>query len=158
MAPEKAAVLDELTADLLAKGLVTRSWSRIAAPAMLVKKKDGKARLVVDYRKLNDITIADQFPMPLAANVFARLQGARVFSVVDATTGFYQIPLAEGDRWKSAFRTANDLLEWTVMPMGLKNSPATFQRMINDILSPMSDICVPVLDDVVCFSPHRWRR
>jgi len=148
--------LDELKKQLqeyLDSGRLRPSESPWGTNVIFAKKKDGALRFCVDYRGLNDATIRNSYPLPHTDDLFDRLQGARYFSKIDLRTGFYQIPLAEADREKTAFRTRYGHFEWTVLPMGLTNAPATFQHLMNQTFRDMLDRCVLVfLDDIVVYS------
>ena len=93
---------------------------------VLVKKKNGKQRFCVDYRALNAITKEDAYPLPLIHKIFDALHGATYFSIMDATSGFWQIPVAKEDQEKTAFATREGTYEFLVKPFGLTNAPATF--------------------------------
>ena len=148
--------LDELKKQLqeyLDAGRLRPSESPWGTNVIFAKKKDGSLRFCVDYRGLNDLTIRNSYPLPHTDDLFDRLQGARYFSKIDLRTGFYQILLSEGDREKTAFRTRYGHFEWTVLPMGLTNAPATFQHLMNHTFRDMLDRCVLVfLDDIVVYS------
>ncbi|CAF1521257.1 unnamed protein product [Rotaria sp. Silwood1] len=134
-------------------GLIRESQSPYAAPALLVKKKDQTWRLVIDYKKLNAITIKDNYPLP---NMEATLQtlgaGYHYFSKLDLKFGFWQLPINEKDRFKTAFITPFGLFEWLVLPQGLRNSPPSFQRIMNNVLGAYSEFCLVYLDDIIIFS------
>jgi hypothetical protein len=107
----------------------------MASPVFFIKKKDGTLRLVQDYRALNTITIKNKYPLPLISELIEKLRGAKYFTKLDVRWGFNNVRMKEGDEWKSAFRTNRRLFEPLVMffQVGLTNSPATFQTMMNDI-------------------------
>lgn len=148
--------LDELKAQLqeyLDSGRLRPSESPWGTNVIFVKKKDGSLRFCVDYRGLNDLTVRNSYPLPHMDDLFDRLAGAQYFSKIDLRTGFYQIPLPEEDRAKTAFRTRYGHFEWTVLPMGLTNAPATFQHLMNHTFREFLDRCVLVfLDDIVVYS------
>ena len=100
---------------------------------MLVKKKDGGVRFAVDYRKLNDKTKTDKMPLPNIEILFANVEGSRFFALLDLRGGFWQIPLAPESQEYTAFRVHFGQYHFLVMPFGLKNAPATFQRWISGI-------------------------
>ena len=148
--------LDELKRQLqeyIDDGRLQPSESPWGTNVIFAKKKDGTLRFCVDYRGLNDLTVRNSYPLPHMDDLFDRLQGAQYFSKIDLRTGFYQIPLAEEDRAKTAFRTRYGHFEWTVLPMGLTNAPATFQHLMHHTFREFLDRCVLVfLDDIVVYS------
>src|SRR5690606_30819430 len=118
-----------------------------------VKKKDGTLRLCVDYRALNKVTIKDRCPLPLINETIDQLREATIFSKLDLKGAYNLIRIAEGDEWKTAFRTRYGHFEYLVMPFGLTNAPATFQAFINDVLREYLDHFVVVyLDDILIYS------
>lgn len=120
---------------------------------MFVPKKNGKLRPVIDYCKLNEITVKDRIPLLLITEMRDRLHGAQWFTALDLKGAYNLIRVKEGDEWKTAFRTKFGLFEYVVMPFGLTNAPATFQRMINKVLQKFIDrTCVVYLDDILIFS------
>ncbi|CDJ67432.1 Gag-pol polyprotein, related [Eimeria necatrix] len=113
-----------------------------------------KMRMVVNYRELNALTIAPDFPLPPIQTILEMLGGARYFSTLDLESGFHQIRMAKEDRWKTAFRSVMGLFEYKVMPFGLKGAPATFQANINAYLQPLlGQGVIAYLDDVLIYSP-----
>ena len=126
----------------------------MASPFFFVKKKDGKLRLVQDYRKLNKMTIKNQYPLPLISELVDQLSHAKIFSKMDVRWGYNNIRIKEADEWKAAFRTNRGLFEPLVMFFGLTNSPATFQTMMNDIFweAIMEGWVVIYMDDILVFS------
>jgi hypothetical protein len=145
--------LREYIDEMLKLGYIRQSKSSAGHPVMFVPKKNGKLRLVVDYRKLNEITKKDRTPLPLTNELKDRLVGKQWFTALDLKGAYNLIRIKEGDEWKTAFRTKYGLYEYLVMPFGLTNAPATFQRMINEVLSEYLDMFVVVyLDDILIFS------
>jgi len=128
--------LDKQITTLLKDGMIEPSMSPYAAAAMIVPKynPDGSIkawRMVIDYRLLNTITVKFQFPMPRIDDVLDSVNGAIYYSSCDATWGFWQIRLHPSDIPKTAFRTPTGLYQWRVLPFGLSNSPAVFQRTMS---------------------------
>ena len=115
---------------MLEAGIIERTESPYAAPVVLVKKSDGSIRFCIDYRKLNRITIFDGEPMTTADDIFATLQGDKYFSKVDLAKGYWQVPIREGDRQKTAFVTPDGSYQFRKMPFGLVNATATFNRLM----------------------------
>ncbi|GKU15433.1 unnamed protein product, partial [Fusarium langsethiae] len=147
--------LKEYLEEELRKGNIRESSSAAGFPVMFVPKKNGKLRLVVDYRRLNALTIKDRTPLPLITELKDRLQGKQVFTALDLKGAYNLIRIKKGDEWKTAFRTKFGLFEYFVMPFGLTNAPATFQRMINNVLRQYLDVFVVCyLDDILIFSDN----
>jgi len=120
---------------------------------LFVKKPGGGLRFCVDYRRLNDITIKNRYPIPLIQETLARLSKAVVYTKLDIIAAFNRIRMAGGEEWKTAFRTRYGLYEYNVMPFGLCNAPSTFQHYINDALHEYLDVfCTAYLDDVLIYS------
>lgn len=146
--------LDNFLQENLAKGYITPSKSPMASPVFFIKKKDGKLRLIQDYRKLNDITIKNRYPLPLASDIINQLKGATIFTKFDVRWGYHNVRIKEGDEWKGAFVTNRGLFEPKVMFFGMTNSPATFQAHMNTIFADLiAEGKVAVyLDDILIWS------
>ena len=150
---EKMQALREYIDTNEKRGWIRASTSPAGAPIHFVNKKDGGLRLCVDYRRLNDITIKDRTPLPLIGESLDQLSKATIYTKLDIKDAYHNLRIAEGDEWKTAFRTRYGLYEYCVMPFGLTNAPASFQRWMNEILSEYLDIfCVAYLDDILIFS------
>jgi transposase InsO family protein len=151
-----AAQLQELKkqlTELLDKGWIRPSNSPYGAPVLFVQKKDGSLRCVADYRWLNSATIKSRYPLPNIQDLFDQVRGAKVFSKLDLASGYHQVPVNPADIPKTAIVTRYGQFEYTVMPFGLCNAPATFSRMMNQVLGPfLDDFVVVYLDDVLIFS------
>ena len=118
-----------------------------------MKKKDGALRLCVDYRGLNAGSIKDRYPLPLIRETLSQLSRARCYTTMDIRSAYNLVRIAEGEEWKTTFRTRYGLFESLVMPFGLTNAPATFQKFINDTLRPFLDIfCTAYIDDIHIYS------
>ncbi|KAF8752208.1 hypothetical protein RHS01_07841 [Rhizoctonia solani] len=137
----------------LATGKIRPSTSSAGAPVMFVKKADGSLRLVVDYRKLNDVTHKNVYPLPRQDNLMAKLRHAKIFTKLDLRWGYNNVQIRKGDEWKTAFRTKYGLFEYLVMPFGLTNAPAAFQHFMNNLFRNLIDVTVVIyLDNILIFS------
>ena len=149
---ERLIIRKELD-NMLQSGVIRPSFSPWAAPVVLVTKKDGKPRFCIDFRKLNAITKRDVYPLPLVDDITDQIGKATFRSTLDLTKGFWQIPIEESDKEKTAFITYEGLFEWNTMPMGLTNSPSAFQRNMERVLSGLNwKICLVFMDDIIIFS------
>jgi hypothetical protein len=153
MSMEEREELEKQLQVLLDQGLVVPSNSPpYGAPVLFAKKKDGSLRLCIDYRALNKVTVRDRYPLPHIGTLLDRLTGATIFSKMDCRAGYHQVRVKEEDTHKTTFVTHKGAYEWKVMPMGLTNAPATFQRLMNDVLRPFDSFCAVYLDDIIVFS------
>ncbi|UYV65155.1 K02A2.6-like [Cordylochernes scorpioides] len=149
---ERRAIQSEVD-KMIKMGIVQPSESPWSSPVVLVKKKDGSWRFCVDYRKLNKVTKKDVYPLPRNDDVLDSLTGAKFFSSMDLRTGYWQIEIDEEDREKTAFITPDGLYEFRVMPFGLCNAPATFERMMDKLLAGLKwTICLCYLDDIIVYA------
>ena len=138
---------------LLDHGIIRESKSRYASPIVLVRKKDGSLRMCVDYRILNSRTITDQYAVPVIQDAIDCLAGSSWFSVIDLKSGFYQIPMKEEDKEKTAFTCPVGFFEFERMPQGIKGAPSTFQRLMEKCLSGMNFFETLVyMDDLIIFA------
>lgn len=134
---------------LLKAGLITPSTSQWTSPVVVVDKKNGKKRLCVDYRKLNKATKKDCYPLPRIDDMLETLSGAQWFTSLDLASGFWQVELDPLDREKSTFITRFGTYKFTVMPFGLCNAPATFQRLMDTVLRDILwQYVVVYIDDI----------
>lgn len=154
MPNNEQSALDDFIKENLQKGYIVPSKSPMASPVFFVKKKDGKLRLIQDYRKLNAITIKNRYPLPLASDIINQLKGAKYFTKFDVRWGYHNVRIKEGDEAKAAFVTNRGLFEPKVMFFGLTNSPATFQSLMNSIFADLiAEGKVAVyLDDILIWS------
>ena len=142
--------------ELEAAGLIRRSESTFAAPTVMPAKKDSdgnytEKRMCGDYRALNDRTAQDRHPMPLADDIFDQMSGFRIYSILDLRQGFNQIEVEPSDCHKTAFWGSNCRWEWIVMPFGLKNAPAVFQKVMDSVLGDVK-FARCYIDDVIVAS------
>ena len=138
---------------LLEDGLIEKANSPWSFPVVVVKKPDGSFRFCVDYSKLTKSTIKDTYPLPRIDDTLDYLSNAKYFTVVDASSGFWQIPIAEEDKEKLAFCTTFGTYQWKVMPFGFTNAPSVFQRAMNETLDDdLFQRCLVYIDDICIFS------
>lgn len=150
--PAKRAVMDEQLDKWFELGVIEPSKSPWSAP-VVIAYRNGKPRFCVDYRKLNAVTIGDEFPIPRQLEILQSLSGAQVLSSLDALAGFTQLEFEEDQIEKTAFRTHRGLFQFRRMPFGLKNGPSIFQRVMQGILAPYLWIfCLVYIDDIVVYS------
>lgn len=152
----KADILKMELTKLLNKGLIVPSHSSWSSPVVLTQKKNGKWRLCIDFRKLNELTIKDSYSIPYIEEILFSIGGnVGALSTIDLFSGYHQIPMNEEDIEKTSFTTMYGNYNFVVMPFGLTNAPATFQREMNRIFFPLIGKCLFVyLDDLVIFSPN----
>lgn len=156
--PQHEQEVEKQIDEMERQGIIRKSHSRYASPIVVVEKKldnSGiqKFRLCVDYRKLNEYTVDDKFPLPNIEGILDKLGRAQYFTTLDLAKGYHQIKMHPDDIHKTAFVTPKGLYEYLRMPFGLKNAPATFQRLMNEVLREyINKICVVYLDDILIFS------
>ena len=154
LAPKHLVFVKETIDMLLSKGFIQRSVSPYAVPITIADKDGGKAfRFCVDYRAINAQTVTDATPPPNIQILFDQLRGATIFSKIDLRTAYWQVKIRTEDRKKTAFVCRYGHFEWLVMPFGLKNAPATFVRLMDEIFGDYLDTFIIVyLDDIVVYS------
>ena len=138
--------------EMLRDEIIAHSKSPWASPIVLVSKKCGATRFCVDYRKLNMATKLDAYPLPKIDDCIDAMQGAKYFCTLDLASGYWQVKMADRDREKTAFTSHVGLFEFNVMPFGLCNAPATFQRMMDRALNGLiHKICLVYIDDIIVY-------
>jgi Reverse transcriptase (RNA-dependent DNA polymerase) len=139
----------------LESGHIVKADSPQAAPFFFIKKKDGRLRPVQDYQQLNDNTWKDSYLLPLVTELLDRIKDSKYFTKLDIRWGYNNIRIREGDEWKAAFICQEELFIPKVMFFRLCNSPATFQRMMNDIFTNLiAEGKVTIyLDDILIATP-----
>ena len=146
----KQAEVDRMVEEMKEQGVIEPSHSPWSSPIVLVKKKDGSTRFCVDYRRVNDVTEKDSYPLPRIDDTLDTISGSRWFSTLDLKSGYWQVEVHPNDREKTAFSVGSGLWQFTVMPFGLFNAPATFERLMESILRALHwKTCVVYLDDVI---------
>ncbi len=144
----KTEAVRETVKDMLEAELIKESHSPFACGLGVLAKKDGSHRMCIDFRKLNDMTVKDAFPLPRIDQVINSMGSAKWFTSVDMGSTFWQVPLDEESKLKTAFATENGLFECERMPFGLCNATATFQRLMQKALKSTSG---KYGNDVLCY-------
>ncbi|CAM4415300.1 unnamed protein product [Lepidochelys kempii] len=152
VSPQAKTAIEREIQDMLQMGVIRPSESAWASPVVLVPKPDGEIRFCVYYRKLNAVTRPDNYPMPCTDELLEKLGQAQFISTLDLTKGYWQVPLDESAKERSAFITHLGLYEFNVLPFGLQNAPATFQKLVDGLLAGLGEYAVAYLDDVAIFS------
>ncbi|GBL92230.1 Transposon Ty3-I Gag-Pol polyprotein [Araneus ventricosus] len=141
---------DHLVKEMVDNGIIEESSGPWASPIVLVKKKDGSTRFCVDYRKLNEITKKDSYPLPRIDDTLDALNGSQWFTTLDLKSGYWKVEIRPEDREKTAFITGQGLWQFKVMPFGLCNAPATFEILMETVLRGLSsEACLVYLDDII---------
>ena len=141
--------------ELLKANIIRESNSPWASPIIMVPKKDGGHRMCVDFRKLNQVTNQNSYPLPNISDILSSIKSAKVFSCLDLKSGYYQIEMQEEDKPKTAFVCFKGLYEFNVLPFGLSAAPPVFQELMNKVLKPaLNKYAFAYLDDIIIFSEN----
>ena len=146
-------VIDKALEEMLEAKVIRRSNSPWSFPVVIVDKKDGSKRFCVDFRKLNQITKKNSYPLPLIDDILALLGKAKFFTSLDLKSGYWQVLMDDLDKEKTAFACHRGLFEFNVMPFGLSNAPAVFQELMSVVLNGCHAFAIAYLDDILIFSP-----
>lgn len=149
--PVKLAMLQSEVSYMLQHSIVEPSHSNWSSPCILVPKPDGSIRFCTDFRRVNAVTKTDSFPIPRVDDCIDRVGKAKYVSKFDLLKGYWQVPLTDRAKEISAFSTPDGLYQYRVMPFGMKNSGATFQRLVNSVISGLSG-CEAYIDDLIVYS------
>lgn len=143
---------------MIESNIIRPSKSPWNSPLLIVPKKpdkDGnkKWRVVIDFRRLNDVTVGDAFPLPNITDILDQLGKSKYFTTLDLASGFHQVKMNPSDGAKTAFSSNFQHFEFTRMPFGLKGAPSTFQRLMNTVLSGLQGVkCFVYMDDIVIYA------
>ncbi|KAK3085547.1 hypothetical protein FSP39_005150 [Pinctada imbricata] len=149
--PKKLQYMRKEIQYMIENDIIEPSNSDWSSPCILVPKPDGTYRLCTDFRKVNSVTKTDSYPIPRIDDCIDKIGSAKFVSKFDLLKGYWQVPLTERAREISAFATPDGLYQYKVMPFGMKNAPATFQRMIHSLLNHLEG-CEAYIDDVIIYS------
>nr|XP_037875440.1 uncharacterized protein LOC119630363 [Bombyx mori]XP_037875446.1 uncharacterized protein LOC119630363 [Bombyx mori] len=153
LSPIERQKVRDIVSELLEHNIIRESKSPFSSPIILVKKKNGKDRMCVDYRELNRNTLRDHYPLPIISDQIDQLAGGYYFSSFDMAAGFHQIPISKGSIEKTAFVTPDGMYEYLTMPFGLSNACSVYQRCMNralaDLLNSPDQVCQVYVDDVL---------
>ena len=152
--PIKLQYLKKEIEYMLKNKIIEPSNSDWSSPCILVPKPDGTYRFCTDFRKLNAVTKADSFPLPRIEDCIDKLGTAKYVTTLDLLKGYWQVPLTDRAKELSAFVTPEGLYQYRVMPFGMKNAPATFQRMVNKLVDGLYG-CEAYIDDVIIYG-NSW--
>src|SRR5258708_8397271 len=151
--PPELMALQEFIEEHTRNGFIHPTKSLCGSLFLSIKKKDGSLRLCVNFRALSKVTEKDRYPLPLITDLLNAPGPPRIYMKIDLKHAYHLVHIAEGDEPKMAFLTRYGSFEWRVMPFGLSNAPAAFQRFINDILGALLDVCtIGYLDDILIYS------
>ena len=151
--PDKRKIIEKETRQMLADGIIRQSTGEWAAPVVLVKKKDGSWRYTINFKKLNDLTLNDPYPLPRIEDCLDSLAGSQWFSSLDLQAGYWQIPIKEEDQEKTGFCTHEGVFCFQVCPFGAKCAPSKFSKIMDTLLQGLKwSACLVYLDDVIAFS------
>ncbi|CAM5082269.1 unnamed protein product [Eretmochelys imbricata] len=152
VAPQAKTAIEQEIQNMLQMDVIHPFESAWASPVVLVPKPDGEIRFCVDYCKLNAVTRPENYPMPRTDELLEKLGCEQFISTLDLTKGYWQVPLDESAKERSAFTTHKGLYECNVLPFGLQNTPATFQKLVDSLLAGLGESAVAYLDNVAIFS------
>jgi len=156
---QEEEIMKEWLEGMIEAGMITKCSNQCptAAPLMFVGKKDGSKRPVIDYRRLNDVTVRDSYPLPRIDQIMDQVRGSKIFSKFDMKSGYNQIRVKPGKEWLTAFVTSQGVFQMNVMTFGFMNAPPVFQRFVDDHIYRKPELVnnlVGYLDDANIHSPN----
>src|SRR5258707_6212472 len=151
LSPPELTALQEFLEEHTRNGFIHPSKSPWGSPVLFIKKKDGSLCLCMDFRALNRVTEKDRYSLPLILDLLTSPAPTRIYSKIDLKHAYHLVCIAEGDKPKTMFCTHYSSYKWRVMPFGLSNAPAAFQRFINEVLRDLMDICTVGYLDNICY-------
>jgi hypothetical protein len=154
--PVKMKQIKKEIDEMLELGIIEESQSSWASPIILVDKPDGTFRFVVDYRKVNNVSEIDAFPLPRIDDLIDRIGDAKYITKIDISKAYWQVNLTERSKEISAFTTPWGIYNFKVLPFGLASAPSTFQRLMERVLKRLEEFAGTYLDDITIYS-HEWR-
>ncbi|EGT45949.1 hypothetical protein CAEBREN_01577 [Caenorhabditis brenneri] len=146
------AELEKHINSLIKSGRITESNTPWTSPIVLVKKKNGSLRVCLDFRRLNDVTIPDNFPLPRIDAILERVGGSKYFTSMDMANGYLQLRLDPSSSYKCGFITETKVYAYTHLPFGLKSAASYFQRALKTVLAGLEDDALVYIDDILVFS------
>lgn len=151
MSWEERKIVKESVEDMLKEGVIRESDSEYASRIILVKKKNGKTRMCIDYRKLNEIVEKDHYPMPIIEDLIQKLHYKKYFSSLDLRNGFHHVDIEEQSKGFTQFKTPDGQYEYNKLPFGLANAPAAFVKYLKKVLKgfEQSDDIIIFMDDIL---------
>ncbi len=152
ISPHKLEGVKKEVESLLKLGIIEPSSSPWSSPVVPVVKPDQSIRLCIDFRKLNSVTVPDPYYMPTVDELIGKVGEEKFLTKLDLAKGFYQVPLHNGDKPKTAFVTPWGKFQFCKMPFGLRNAPSSFQRLMDSVLSGLESFAVPYIDDILIYS------
>ena len=156
MSPKDNGEIRKQVKALLDKGLIRESLIPCVVPIVLAPKKGGEWWMCTDSRTINKITIRYRFPLAWMDDMMDCLSGEAYFSKIDLKSGYHQIQIQEGDKWKIVCRMNEGLYKWPIMPFGLSNAPSTLMRLMNEMLKEyIGKFVIVYLEDILIFSRTR---
>ena len=126
--------MEKEISEMLEHGVIEPTTSPWASPMVVVRKKDGTARICIDYRQLNSVTDIDAYPLPRIEDILDAIGQSKFITTLDLAKGYWQVPVSVDDQDKTAFVSPLDLFRFTAMPFGLCGAPATFQRLMDSVI------------------------